>query len=189
VTLCSGDASFNNTTFRRRVAVGPLRVAGVCRFDDANIEQDIQLEVSAAALSCCRTRFGGRATLSVLWAEVALDDATFFERCSPPFCSWRCRFTFGVSVPNSRMGGLCCSPRRAVSACCAPHRVSRITRRPVAKSLKSRCAFARDGREKAASQEVAERGDPHGRVEEGLADRHERTMTAVTVAPTPDEAW
>jgi len=79
MTEFARDVSFVKSVFRRRVTVGPLLVSGMVRFDDADFEKDVQLDVSAAALSCGQTRFGGRATLNVRWAEVALDGAAFLQ--------------------------------------------------------------------------------------------------------------
>jgi uncharacterized protein YjbI with pentapeptide repeats len=76
----SGDARFVSAVFRKRITVGPILVGRTLLFDDAEFAQDVQLAVSASALSCCRTRFGGSATLDVRWAEVALEDAIFLQR-------------------------------------------------------------------------------------------------------------
>jgi hypothetical protein len=43
-------------------------------------DEDVRLNIAAAALSCRGTRFGGRADLNVRWADVVLDNATFVQR-------------------------------------------------------------------------------------------------------------
>ena len=79
-TTFGGDARFAGTTFERRVTIGPLVVAGVLVFDDAEFHQDVELNASTGELRCRRTRFGGLADLNVRWAEIALDNATFAAR-------------------------------------------------------------------------------------------------------------
>ena len=62
------------------MTIGPLVVAGVLVFDDAEFHQDVELNASTGELRCRRTRFGGLADLNVRWAEIALDNATFAAR-------------------------------------------------------------------------------------------------------------
>jgi uncharacterized protein YjbI with pentapeptide repeats len=76
----AGDVDVLRASFGTRAVLAPVVVAGTLSLDDATFEEDVRLDVAAAALSCVRTRFGGRADLNVRWAEVALDDAAFVDR-------------------------------------------------------------------------------------------------------------
>jgi uncharacterized protein YjbI with pentapeptide repeats len=76
-----GDANFTRARFSGGAALlGPMVVAGALACDDAVFDEDVRLKAGAAVVSCRRTRFGGRAELSLRWAEVALDDAAFLGR-------------------------------------------------------------------------------------------------------------
>jgi uncharacterized protein YjbI with pentapeptide repeats len=70
-------AEFEAAVFRERINFGPLLVSSTLSFDQADFDEDVELAVSASAVSCCGTRFGKAASLDVRWAEVALDDAVF----------------------------------------------------------------------------------------------------------------
>jgi len=63
----SRDAVFRESVFRERVVLGPFVVAGTLHLDGVDFEQDLDLDVSASAVSCRRTRFGGRANLNLRW--------------------------------------------------------------------------------------------------------------------------
>jgi Pentapeptide repeats (9 copies) len=76
----SGDARFHAARFAGTAYLGPMVVVGTLDCDDAVFDDDVRIQTSACALTCRRTQFDGRGELSVRWAEVALDDATFVGR-------------------------------------------------------------------------------------------------------------
>jgi hypothetical protein len=75
-----GDARFGAARFDGPAEFGPIVVVGTFDCDSAAFADDLRVNMSASALSCCKTRFAGRTELSVRWAEVALDDAAFIGR-------------------------------------------------------------------------------------------------------------
>jgi len=69
------DAVFEEATFQRARQLGPMLVRKGLILDDAVFEERAQIEVSAAACCCRRTRFLAGVQLRMRWAQVVLDDA------------------------------------------------------------------------------------------------------------------
>jgi uncharacterized protein YjbI with pentapeptide repeats len=70
-----GIASFDRTTFERARQLGPMLVRESLVLDGASFRERVQIELSAAVLSCERARFLGGVQLRVRWALVVLDGA------------------------------------------------------------------------------------------------------------------
>lgn len=66
------EARFDGATFQRAQYLGPMLVRKALLLDDAVFQERVQIEVSAAAVCCRRTRFLGGVQLRVRWAQVAL---------------------------------------------------------------------------------------------------------------------
>jgi hypothetical protein len=66
------DARFQGTTFHRARQLGPVLVRKGLVLDDAVFHERAQIQVSAAALCCRRTRFLAGVVLRVRWAQIAL---------------------------------------------------------------------------------------------------------------------
>jgi uncharacterized protein YjbI with pentapeptide repeats len=69
-----GDARFYGATFHR-AQLGPMLVRRGLVLDQAVFHEPAQIEVSAAAVCCRRTRFLAGVQLRVRWAQVVLDEA------------------------------------------------------------------------------------------------------------------
>jgi uncharacterized protein YjbI with pentapeptide repeats len=69
------DARFDRSTFQRAPQLGPMLVRKALVLNGVAFHERIQVEVSAAACCCQRTRFLGGVQLRVRWAQVVLDDA------------------------------------------------------------------------------------------------------------------
>jgi uncharacterized protein YjbI with pentapeptide repeats len=69
------DASFNGAIFQRVQQLGPMLVRKSLRLDETIFHERAQIEVSAAAVCCQRTRFLAGVQLRVRWAQIVLDDA------------------------------------------------------------------------------------------------------------------
>jgi hypothetical protein len=66
---------FDRASFERARHLGPMLVRESLGLDGALFRERIRIEVSAAALSCQRSRFLAGVQLRVRWAQVVLDDA------------------------------------------------------------------------------------------------------------------
>jgi uncharacterized protein YjbI with pentapeptide repeats len=69
------DAWFADATFERARELGPMLVGKCLDLERALFRERIQIEVSAARLSCKHARFLAGVQLQVRWAQVVLDDA------------------------------------------------------------------------------------------------------------------
>jgi hypothetical protein len=69
------DAGFQHTAFPQARQLGPMLVHKRLVLDDALFYERIQIEVSAAVMSCRRARFLAGVQLRVRWAQLVLDDA------------------------------------------------------------------------------------------------------------------
>jgi uncharacterized protein YjbI with pentapeptide repeats len=68
-------AWFARTTFQQARQLGPMLVRKSLVLDEAVFYQRTQIEVTAVAICCQRTRFLAGVQLRVRWAQVILDDA------------------------------------------------------------------------------------------------------------------
>jgi uncharacterized protein YjbI with pentapeptide repeats len=69
------NAMFREAIFHRAQQLGPLLVRKGLVLDQAVFHERAQVEVSAAAVCCRRTRFLAGVQLRLRWAQVVLDDA------------------------------------------------------------------------------------------------------------------
>jgi uncharacterized protein YjbI with pentapeptide repeats len=69
------DARFDRSTFQRAPQLGPMLVRKALILNGVAFHERIQVEVSAAACCCQRTRFLAGVQLRVRWAQLVLDDA------------------------------------------------------------------------------------------------------------------
>jgi hypothetical protein len=69
------DARFGGAAFQRARQLGPMLVRKSLRLDQAVFHERAQIEASAAAVCCKRTRFLAGVQLRLRWAQVVLDDA------------------------------------------------------------------------------------------------------------------
>jgi hypothetical protein len=86
------DARFGGAAFQRARQLGPMLVRKSLRLDQAVFHERAQIEASAAAVCCKRTRFLAGVQLRLRWAQVALDDADLaahrFWLACPPSRTW-----------------------------------------------------------------------------------------------------
>jgi uncharacterized protein YjbI with pentapeptide repeats len=75
LAIFKGDANFKGATIERARQLGPMAVGERLVLNGALFRERIQIEVSAAALTCERTRFLAGVQMRVRWAEIVLDDA------------------------------------------------------------------------------------------------------------------
>lgn len=69
------DARYDGATFQRSRQLGPMLVRKGLVLDGAIFHERLQIQVSAAAVCCQRTRFLAGVQLRMRWAQVVLDDA------------------------------------------------------------------------------------------------------------------
>jgi uncharacterized protein YjbI with pentapeptide repeats len=70
-----GGVSFRGATFEKALQLGRLVAKDAVVLDNAVFQQRLQLEVSAAGLSCRRVRFLDGVHMRLRWAGVGLEDA------------------------------------------------------------------------------------------------------------------
>jgi Pentapeptide repeats (9 copies) len=73
----NGEAWFIGTTFDQARTLGPMQASGQVMLDNAVFRQRVRIEIAAAEVTCCSTRFLEGGDLRLRWARILLDDADF----------------------------------------------------------------------------------------------------------------
>jgi uncharacterized protein YjbI with pentapeptide repeats len=71
------EAWFSGATFQQARALGPMQASKEVVLDDVLFQQRVRVEIAAAQVACCRTRFLEGCHLRLRWARILLDDADF----------------------------------------------------------------------------------------------------------------